>query len=135
MHALGLKPRSGAKIPASIQDQQASGFLLEGTLEQHVPSFQKGGEATEFSNTAWYFSNTLLPSTLFPQYPPPWLLPVCLDKQQVLLSLEKLESILCRASFWPDRPTKRELPFTSGCSEGQKAGMDEAGYLWPGCAG
>lgn len=52
MYALGLKPRTRAKIPASIQDQQASGFLLEVTLEQHVPSSQKGGEATERSNPA-----------------------------------------------------------------------------------
>lgn len=52
MYALGLKPRTRAKIPASIQNQQASGFLLEVTLEQHVPSSQKGGEATEPSNPA-----------------------------------------------------------------------------------
>lgn len=52
MYALGLKPRTRAKIPASIQDQQALGFLLEVTLEQHVPSSQKGGEATEPNHPA-----------------------------------------------------------------------------------
>lgn len=52
MYTLDLKPRTRAKIPASIQDQQALGFLLEVTLEQHVPSSQKGGEATEPSNSA-----------------------------------------------------------------------------------
>lgn len=100
MYALGLKPRSGAKIPASIQDQQASGFPLEGTLEQHVPSFQKGGETTELSNTALVLHQHSAPSRPLPQFPPLWLLPVHMDEQQVL-SLEKPEPTLCRASFWP----------------------------------
>lgn len=100
MYALGLKPRSGAKILASIQDQQDSGFLLEGMLEQHVPLFRKGEKPQNPATRPWY-SNTLPPPAFFPQFPPLWLLPVYMDEQQVLLSLEKPEPTLCRASFWP----------------------------------
>lgn len=88
MYALGLRPRTRAKISASIQDQQASGFLLEVTLEQHVPSFQKGAEATEPGNPGLVLlqPSASLPA-LCPQFPPLWPLPVHVAKQQVPLSL------------------------------------------------
>lgn len=123
MYALDLKPRTRAKIPASIQDQQALGFLLEVMLEQHVPSSQKGGEATEPSNSALVplqHSALSLPYVLsFP------LSGLCLSTRMnnKFCSACRNLGLHCSVQPWvTPRPRcllpqdeRWQLPFTSGC--------------------